>query len=192
MSTDAPRFTDRSAQSRAAILAAARARFAADGYEKTTIRAVAADAGIDASMVMRYYGNKARLFQASAAVDLELPAPAAVSPQELAAGLARAFVEHWEKGENEVERLVVRTAVTHPEAVAQVQRIFETQLRPPFLAALPDDPDAELRAALVMTQTIGMIVCRYLLALEPIASADPQVLERALRDVVELHATREL
>lgn len=185
------RFTDRSAPSRAAILAAARARFAAEGYEKATIRAIAADAGIDASMVIRYYGSKAELFEASAAIDLALPeAAAAVEPARLAEEYAHTFVEHWEGGANEVERLLIRTAVTHREAIGQVQRIFEQQIKPPIMAALVGDPDAELRAALVMSQTLGVIVSRYLLGLEPIASAEPAALESALRDAIRLHLTR--
>ena len=184
------RFTDRSAESRAAILAAARTRFAADGYEKTTIRAVAADAGIDASMVMRYYGNKANLFQASASVELPLAGPAATDPAQLAAGLAHTFVELWETRDTSVERLVLRTAMTHPEAVAQVQRLFDEQIKPSILAACPDDPDAELRAALIMSQTLGLVLTRYLLGLEPIVSAEPEALERALRDAVLMHLTR--
>nr|BFE85124.1 hypothetical protein GCM10020093_077250 [Planobispora longispora] len=60
------------------ILAAARERFAADGYERATIRAIAADAKIDPSMVMRYFGNKDKLFAAAADVDLRLPDLAAL------------------------------------------------------------------------------------------------------------------
>ncbi|MFZ0875271.1 MAG: TetR family transcriptional regulator, partial [Pseudonocardiaceae bacterium] len=60
----------RSDATRAAILAAARERFAADGYERATIRAIAADASIDPTMVMRYYGNKEGLFAAASEVDL--------------------------------------------------------------------------------------------------------------------------
>src|SRR5262245_18351681 len=63
----------RSDATRAAILAAARERFAADGYERATIRAIAADANIDPAMVMRYYGSKERLFAAAAELELHLP-----------------------------------------------------------------------------------------------------------------------
>lgn len=189
-SAPARRFTDRSAQSRAAILAAARARFAADGYDKATIRAIAADAGIDPSMVIRYYGSKAELFEASAAVDLTLHQTVTGDPEKLAADYARTLITHWDGGDNEVERLLIRTAITHPEAVAQVQRIFDLQIKPPILAALRDDPDAELRAALVMTQTLGLALCRYLLGVKPIADADPELVTRAIRDAIELHLTR--
>jgi AcrR family transcriptional regulator len=208
------RFTDRSADTRAAILAAARRRFAAEGYEKTTIRAVAADAGIDASMVMRYYGSKANLFQESAAIDLaiaerlaedaEAPAlpeaPAVPEVREAASGapaaladrFAQLFVDRWEDRDNDVERMVLRTAMTHPETVSQVQRLFDEQVAPPLLAELGEDPDARLRAALVMSQTLGIILCRYLYGLDPIASMDPEILQAALRDVVDLHLSRPL
>lgn len=188
------RFTDRSAPTRAAILSAARSRFAADGYEKATIRAIAADAGIDASMVIRYYGSKAELFEASAAIDLALreTVPTHEGPERVAEEYGHAFMSRWESGTNEVEQLLIRTALTHQEAVGQVQRIFDEQIKPPILAALADDPDAELRAALVMTQTLGLAICRYLLGLDPIASADPATLERAVRDAVRLHLTRSM
>src|ERR687890_791509 len=76
-------FSPRSEQTMAAILGAARRRFAADGFERTTIRAIAAEAGIDPSMVMRYYGSKDGLFAAAAAVHLHLPDLAAVPRRRL-------------------------------------------------------------------------------------------------------------
>lgn len=191
------RFTERSADTRAAILDAARTRFAADGYEKATIRAIAADAGIDASMVMRYYGDKAGLFRAAAFADVDLtglgaPGPAGELPDmhELATRVARVLLQNWDTGENQVQRLLVRTAFTHPEAVAQLQRFLDERLEPPFLALLADDPDAELRVALVFGQTLGVLSARYLLGLEPIASADPELIEATLRDAIEVVLTR--
>src|SRR5581483_12081414 len=87
----------RSDATRAAILTAARERFAADGYERATIRAIAADAGIDPAMVMRYYGNKEKLFAAAAEFDLDLPDLAAVRPQRLGATLVGHFLHRWER-----------------------------------------------------------------------------------------------
>jgi AcrR family transcriptional regulator len=63
----------RSEGTRRAILHAARAMFAARGYEQTTIRAVAAEADVDASMVMRYFQSKERLFTAAVITDLQVP-----------------------------------------------------------------------------------------------------------------------
>jgi AcrR family transcriptional regulator len=191
------RFTERSADTRAAILDAARTRFAADGYEKATIRAIAAEAGIDASMVMRYYGDKAGLFRAAAFADVDLtglgaPGSSGELPdvRELAARVARVLLQNWDSGENQVQRLLVRTAFTHPEAVAQLQRFLDERLEPPFLALLGDDPDAELRVALVFSHTLGVLSARYLLGLEPISSADPELIEASLRDAIEVVLTR--
>ena len=60
-------------QTRADILSAARSRFAAEGYERTTLRAVAADVGVDAALVIRYFGSKQELFAAAADFTIELP-----------------------------------------------------------------------------------------------------------------------
>ena len=78
--SDPPRRSD---ATRAEILRAAQVRFAVDGYQKATIRAIAADAGIDPSMVMRYYGNKATLFAAAVDVDLQLPDLTAIPKRRL-------------------------------------------------------------------------------------------------------------
>lgn len=214
------RFTDRSADTRAAILAAARRQFASEGYDKTTIRAVAADAGIDASMVMRYYGSKANLFRESAAIDLSIaerlaegtaaeeivaaerpvegepagsdPDARPDGPRTFADRFARLFVERWEEWDNEITRMVLRTAMTHPETVSLVQRVFDEQMAPPLLAELGDDPDARQRAALIMSQTLGIVLCRYLYGLEPISTMDAEVIEAAVSDAVTLHLTRPL
>src|SRR6476620_11879502 len=87
----------RSDRTKAAIRRATRERLAAQGYDRTTIRAVAADAGIDPSMVMRYFGNKAQLFDAALDIDLRLPDLSAVPPDELAGTLIRVFLERWER-----------------------------------------------------------------------------------------------
>ena len=73
----------RSDRTKAAILRATRERLAAHGYDRTTIRAVAADAGIDPSMVMRYFGNKAQLFDAALDIDLRVPDLTGAPPAEL-------------------------------------------------------------------------------------------------------------
>jgi AcrR family transcriptional regulator len=69
------------------ILAAARERFAESGFERATIRAIAADANIDPSMVMRYFGNKDQLFAAAAEFDLQFPDLSGVDRSELGAAL---------------------------------------------------------------------------------------------------------
>src|SRR5262245_24193992 len=89
----------RSEPTRNAILAAARERFAKDGYERATIRAIAAQAEIDPALVIRYFGSKEDLFAAAAQFDLALPDLSAVPRTELGATLVGHFLDVWERDE---------------------------------------------------------------------------------------------
>lgn len=154
------------------ILAAARERFATDGYERATIRAIAADAGIDPAMVMRYFGTKEALFGAAAEFDLELPDLTAVPVDQLGAALATHFVHRWER--DEALLILLRVGVTN-EAVAQRMRtIFATQLEPVARTATGNAPDAAVRAGLAASQVLGMALCRYVLAFGPLAAMSRQ------------------
>jgi AcrR family transcriptional regulator len=166
-----PRRSDRT---RAAILEAARRRFAAHGFERTTIRAVAADARIDPSMVMRYYGSKDRLFDAALDVDLRLPDLAAVPPGDLAGTLVRHFLGLWENNStDEGLLLLLRSAVTNDQAAARTHEIFAGQIAPALSAAL----GAERAAAcggLVSAQLLGLALTRYLLRLPAVTALTPE------------------
>ena len=84
-------------QTRADILSAARRRFGAEGYERTTLRAVAADVGVDAALVIRYFGSKQDLFAAAADFAIELPDLSSVDPDEVAGILLPRFFAVWER-----------------------------------------------------------------------------------------------
>ncbi|MFG2195492.1 TetR family transcriptional regulator [Streptomyces sp. NPDC048639] len=155
----------RSDATRAAILAAARERFAADGYERATIRAIAADAGIDPSMVMRYYGNKEGLFAAASDFDLRLPDLASLPPEEIGEALVRHFLNRWE--EDEVLTALLRVGVTNPAGAERIQQIFRDQLGPVAAAVCPDPGDSARRAALTASQILGMAMSRYVLRFPP-------------------------
>src|SRR5438128_288264 len=81
---------------RTRILDAARRRFGSDGFERATIRAIAADAGVDPKLVMRYFGNKEGLFAAAADFDLRLPDVAELPPDGIGAALVSHFLARWE------------------------------------------------------------------------------------------------
>ena len=183
----------RSARSRAAILAAARAQFGTVGYERATIRAVAAQAGIDPAMVMRYYGNKAGLFAAASTIDLRLPDLAGVARRRMGEVLVRHFLDLWE-GDLADDALVfmLRSAVTDEAAAARVRAIFAEQVAKPISDALADDPDATRRAAMVGSQLLGAALCRYILRLEPIASTNPETLAADLGPTVQRYLTGSL
>src|SRR3954454_9723820 len=119
----------RSDATRAAILDAARERFAADGYERATVRAIAADAGIDPSMVIRYYGSKEGLFAAAVDLDLRLPDIASLPSDQAGETLVRHFFELWEgEGPGEVLTVLLRSAVTNDGAAERMRTIFATQV----------------------------------------------------------------
>jgi AcrR family transcriptional regulator len=159
----------RSAGTRRAILDAARSAFAAHGYDQTTIRAVAAAAGIDASMVMRYFGSKAGLFTAAATVDLPAPDLRAVTAEKRGETLVRHMVDRWEDANRDDELiLLLRTAVNSEEVAAQLQATLGRLVTGP-VAAL-GAADAAERGAFIGTQLLGLALCRYILRMEPLAS----------------------
>ncbi|MFE0579402.1 MULTISPECIES: TetR family transcriptional regulator [unclassified Streptomyces] len=167
-------------RTRGVILRAARERFAAQGYERTTIRAVASDAGIDPSMVMRYFGSKEQLFGAALAVDLRLPDLGAVPAGELPAVLVRHFVQRWEGDPADDALLVLlRSAVTNEQAADRMREIFAAQVAPALAAALGPERAARV-AGLVAGQLLGLALTRYLLRLPAVTALSPDDLVAGL------------
>jgi AcrR family transcriptional regulator len=159
----------RSEGTRRAILRAARAIFAARGYEQTTIRAVAAQAGVDASMVMRYFQSKAGLFTAAVTTDLQVPDLRSVPASHRGELLVRYFVGRWEGPVADIKLIaLLRTAVTSEAIAGQIQAILGRRLTE-RIAAL-DEQQAPGRAALIAAQLLGLALCRYILRFEPLAS----------------------
>jgi AcrR family transcriptional regulator len=164
---------------KAAILAAARNRFAEHGYERTTIRAVAADAAIDASMVMRYFGSKEGLFDAALAIDLELPDFAGVPADEVAVLMVRHFLARWEGDPSDDALLVLlRSAVTNEQAAARMREIFARQVAPALASAFPPGTDPGGRLGLLASQLLGLALTRCLLRVPAVAALTPQEVER--------------
>jgi AcrR family transcriptional regulator len=160
-----------SAETKALILGAARERFARDGYDRTTIRAVAEDASIDPSMVMRYFGSKDGLFAAAVDLDLRLPDLSEVPRAEVGPVLAGHLVDRWECGD-EILVILLRTAVTNPAAAERMRAIFADQLVPVVAQLAGDTPEVPLRAGLAATQVLGLALCRYVLELPSVAAMD--------------------
>lgn len=158
----------RSDATRAAILAAARTRFAAEGFRKATIRAIAADAAIDPSMVMRYFGSKDGLFAAAVDVRLDLPDLAAADPDALGELLVRRFLAIWEdQPDNKVLVILLRSSITDEGVSQRFRQIFAEQVLPAVLR-FGDPADAQRRGGLIVTQLLGLALCRYVLELPPV------------------------
>lgn len=172
-------------QTRAVILAAARERFAESGYEAATIRAIAADADIDPSMVMRYFGTKDQLFAAAAEFDLHFPDLSDVPPDELGTALVGHFLKLWEDDEALV--VLLRSATTNAEAAQRMKDIFAAQLLPAITKFVPDD--APRRAGLIATQVLGMALCRFVLKLPPVVGLSRGELVDWLGPTLQRYAT---
>ncbi|MEV0463046.1 TetR/AcrR family transcriptional regulator [Nocardia tengchongensis] len=179
----------RSDATRAAILEAARRRFAEDGYRKATIRAIAADAGIDPSMVMRYYGNKDGLFDAALDVDLALPDLGAADPDSVGGLLAARFLELWEQPPtSEILLTLMRSALTDEAVAERTRRIFAQQLMPAVLR-FGDPADAPHRAGLIASQILGLALCRYVLRLPPVVALTQEQIVAEVGPTVQRYLT---
>ncbi|MFI0788361.1 TetR family transcriptional regulator [Streptomyces lydicus] len=180
----------RSAATRAAILAAARDRFAADGYERATIRAIAKEAGIDPSMVMRYYGNKAGLFAAASEIEVQAPDLTHVPHDELGARLVRHFLERWESD----ERLtgMMRVGVTNEAGAQRMRTVFAEQIEPVLSAVCPVPEEAEIRSGLIASQILGMALCRYVLHIPPAVALSHDEVVTWLAPTVQRYLTADL
>jgi AcrR family transcriptional regulator len=174
------------AATKAAILTAAREQFAANGYQSATIRAIAAAARIDPALVMRYFGNKEKLFTVAAEFDLRLPDLSAVPKGGIGAALVEHFLDRWES--DETLMALLRTAVTHEAAAERMRSIFATQLMP-MVARLTGEARtrAATRAGLIATQMLGLALCRYVLELPPVVGIKRTELVRRLGPTIQAY-----
>ncbi|WP_197381682.1 TetR/AcrR family transcriptional regulator [Mycolicibacterium mengxianglii] len=177
-----PAARTRNAEStRADILAAARVRFGSDGYERTTLRAVAGDVGVDAALVIRYFGSKQDLFAAAAEFTIDLPDLGAVGSDGLADALLSRFFAVWEEDATFVALL--RAAMTSETAADTMRRVFATQVAPALAAVTPDHP-AE-RAGLLGAFVVGLATTRYVLANPAVANLSHEEVIRWVAPVIE-------
>jgi len=158
-----------SEETKAVILAAARERFGAAGFQAATIRAIAADAGVDPAMVMRYYGSKDKLFAATAEFDLRFPDLTAMDRGQVGRSLVRHFLERWE---DEALVILLRSSATNGEAAQRMLEIFGTQIQPLAASFVPAE-EAAVRAGLIASQILGMALCRFVLRLPPVVELTP-------------------
>jgi AcrR family transcriptional regulator len=183
----------RSEGTRRAILGAARATFAARGYEGTTIRAVAARADVDASMVMRYFGSKAGLFTAAVTMDLHVPDLGSVPAGRRGEVLVRHFLSRWEDPARDDEMTaLIRTAVTSEIVAGQLQAVLSQLITKPIadLGADLGGEQAAERGTFIAAQLLGLALCRYILRLEPLASLPPDDVVAAVAPSVQRYLTR--
>jgi AcrR family transcriptional regulator len=194
-------------RTREAILDAARRRFGEHGYDRATIRAIASDAGVNPALVHHFYGTKEGLFAAA----MRLP----VLPSEI---IARAFgaardrlgddfrahlgeimvatmLRVWDTTEVRTAFLgLLRSAATTDQGLVMLREFLtSTVLASLVRAAAPgEDAEGRYRAALVASQVVGLGFTRYLLRLEPIASASIEDLVAAIGPTMQRYLTGDI
>ncbi len=150
----------RSQPTRDRILAEARRLFAEEGFERATIRAIGTAAGVNPSMVIRYFGAKENLFATAAAIDFRMPDLTKVAVEVRGEALARHVLERWDSGD-ELTALL-RAAATHESARRRFTELVEQQAAVEIIRVLPEERQAE-RLALIVMQIAGLVLSRYLL-----------------------------
>jgi AcrR family transcriptional regulator len=175
---DAPRRRGRrpgGTDTRAELLDAARVEFAQRGYEGATVRVIADRAGVDPAMVNHWFGGKEALFSEA----LQLPVnPAEVmtaimpgDPERLGERIVGQFLTIWDQTGGGPMATILRSIASHDDAARMLREFIGNVMVKRVVAAVaPDRPD--LRAGLVGSQLFGMGLVRYVLKLEPLASAD--------------------
>lgn len=164
----------RSQAARDRILAAARHIFAAEGYERATIRAIAALAAINPSMVIRYYGSKEGLFAAVATLDFKAAPLTALPRSGFGEALVRHVLSRWDDPKDGAALAAMMRASTSNEVARErIVRQFSDQLAGLFAAI---GPTAGLAAPFIATQILGLTMGRYIWRIPAIASLSKEVI----------------
>jgi AcrR family transcriptional regulator len=178
---------------REAILRAARSQFGELGYDRTTIRSIAAEAGVDPALVLHFFDSKQRLFLEV----VELPFDAAAVLPALLAGdrrkvgerLARLFLAALddEDARNRWTSML-RAAATEPAAAEMLRELLTKRVFVPLAETLGVE-DARLRATLVGSQIVGVVMARHIVRVEPLASLPSDELAQAIAPTLQRYLT---
>jgi AcrR family transcriptional regulator len=164
---------------RQAILDAARARFASDGFTATTIRRVAADAGVDASLVIQFFRSKDELFAAVMSISPDALArfsTAFEGPDEhLGERVVRAYLDAWEGTDSEPLMAMLRGAIANEQASAQLREFIQARLLDGVKPRAVGD-DAAVRAGLASSMLVGIVVGRRIVGVPTTANVDRETL----------------
>jgi AcrR family transcriptional regulator len=181
---------------REGIAEAARRQFAELGYDRTTMRSVAADAGVDPALVIHYFGSKQQLFLSA----VDLPFRVSDLVQRLQNGPRRELGERVARFALEVlgdpegrERWtgMIRAAASDPDAAAILRDVLTRRIFQPLAEALGSD-DAQLRANLASSQMVGLVMVRYVIGIEPLASAKEDTVVFAIAPTLQRYLVGDL
>lgn len=183
-------------ETRQAVLEAARAHFAERGYDGATVRGIAVAAQVDPALVLQFYGTKERLFDSA----VQLPFGADEVEQRVLRGpraklgrrLAGFFLSIWETADRrEPMMAMLRAATTSPQAGDLLRESLAHRVFAPIAEHL-DLPDAPLRLSLCSSQLVGLGIARYVVAMEPLASLEPERVADLVAPTLQRYLTRPL
>lgn len=172
---------------RQSILRAAREQFAARGYDRATIRAIAATAEVDPSLIIHYFQNKQKLFVEAHQLPIDpstfFAAIGEVPPDARGAVLARAYLDVFTQPASPAISML-RAAATHDDAARMMREFVDTTLIA-HAAGIVEGPDPELRAALIASHLFGVMFARQLLGVEALAQSDIDTLALAIAPALQ-------
>ena len=177
------------------ILDAARARFAEDGYAAATLRKIAADAGVNAALVIQFYGSKEELFAAVMSISpdaLTRIARAFEGPEEtLGERVTRAHLALWESDPHDSEALMamLRAAIANPQAAAQLREFIQARLLNQIRPLLRDEHDATVRSGLAASMLMGIIVGRRIVQVQALVEEDLEAIIVRVAPAVQMLLT---
>ncbi len=175
--------------SREGILAAARHQFADLGYDRATVRSIATEAGVDSRLVTHFFGTKQELFlsvvEPPFAAQQVFPNLLAGDQSEIGLRVAQFIIKLLEtEGSRRVMTGMLRAATTEPKVVPLVREFLSRRLLGPLAENLGSDQPS-LRASLIGSQVVGLVMARYIIGVEPLASESAERVAKAIAPVLQ-------
>ena len=147
------------------LVAAARNAFSERGYERTTVREIAREAGVNPALINRYFGGKEQLFAESVAIGLNFPELSRIDRDNLGKALVEHFFQRWEgEPQDDLLRVLIRAAATNDEAATRIRSILSEQVAA-MVRQVAGPARARERSCLIATQILGLAYTRYVLGL---------------------------
>jgi AcrR family transcriptional regulator len=179
--------------SREVVLAAAKKRFASDGYERTTLRAIAEDAHVDPSMVLYLFGSKLELFREALRMIIDpqmLVDALSQADGDVGARMVRVYLQIWESPETGPSMVVMlQSATSNSEAHDAFRSFMQTYVLTAVSGVLGGDEHARLRALLAATSLVGTAMLRYVMEIPPLATLSGDQLVALLAPTVTRYLT---
>jgi AcrR family transcriptional regulator len=173
---------------RESILAAAAHQFAESGYDRATLRSIAGEAGVDPKLIAHFFGNKQQLFIASVGLPINpadlLSVMVSGSRETMGERITEVLTSILEQPEvHQKVAALIRAASGEPEAARMLREFLTREVFGPAAQKLEID-NAQLRINLVGSQVVGLITARYIVGVEPLASAPPRLIAAVIGETL--------